>query len=223
MKPALGPGRRAARHVSEFAAVITARMPNRPALPLVLVLAGALLAGCGSQASTSATPSAATAAPSAAATPSATPTPTSSAAATATPSGTTLTITEYGVALTLPDSVSDAVYSIDASGWGPGPTSQVDADGTSYTMLPPIRIWTRSLTADEMCSAVTTDGLVTISVFETDPTNLILGSGPSDYKQIRRYWFGISLGQADECTDGNPAEATSAAALLNAYDTIHAA
>jgi len=201
---------------------------NRTAACLGVLLGSTLLGACGSAVSTpvsgSATPPPATAAPSTpAATQPATPTATPSAAPAATPSGTTLTIGDYSVALTLPPSVSDAIYSIDTSGWGPGPTSPVDANGTPYTILPPVNLWTTNLTTDPACSNVATQGLVTIAVFETDPTNLAIGDGPTDIKHIGQYWFGVYRPQAELCTDGNPDEATSVAGLLQAYDTIHAA
>jgi hypothetical protein len=183
---------------------------------LVFLLAGAP-AGCGGSSSTP-TPTAASATPSATATPATpTPTPSVSFSASPTPSTATLVIQEYGVALTLPKEVADATYRIDSSMAG----STEDANGTTYTELPGVRVWTASLVADPKCSSLKQDGLVAISVFPSDPSALDIPDGPSHLKHIGQYWFGISQEQAYSCSDGNGSEWPSVIALVQAFDSLY--
>lgn len=201
-------------------------MPRRrfTAAPLLALL----LAACGGGAAPSATGPTPSATGGATPTPSATTPPT--ATATVTPSQPPqtvapqlheLVITEYGVAITLPDSEQDATYRIDQS-MATGATPDSDAQGTPFRQLAGVRIWTRSLAADAACASVTRDGVVAISVFTSDPSNLVIPSGPSKFKHIGSRWYGISHENGYSCTDGNPKEWPSADALYAAYDSIHA-
>ena len=131
-------------------------------------------------------------------------------------------ISEYGVALTLSSEVADATYRIDDT-MATGPTPGTDADGNTFTELPGVRIWTASLAADPACSDVTDDGLVAIAVFPSDPSSLDLPEGPTDYRHVGQYWFGISHENGYGCSDGNMQEVPSVNALMQAFDTIHAA
>jgi len=184
------------------------------------VVAAATLAGCGSAATPTSTPTATTAAPATAApvTPSPTPLPSLPASVSPTPLVAVLEIKEYDVAITLPTGVADATYRIDAS----MAEGNEDVNGNPIAELPGVRIWTTSLAADLACTDIEEDGLVAISVFPSDPSGLDIPEGPSDILHVGQYWFGISQEQANICTDGNAQEGPAVAALLQAYHSLHA-
>ena len=191
------------------------RFMNRATLTSGTLLAAALVAGCGSVTSAPAA-SLRTASPASVAPATSTGTPTATSAAT--PSGPQLDISQYGIALTLPPSLGEVDYSI----LGAGSMSGIDGNGTPYTELPGVILWTASLAADPACSVIEQSGLVEIIVFATDPTNLAMAGGAASYVKIGQDWFGVASEQGQQCTDLNPAEQPAAQALMQAFTTIQA-
>jgi hypothetical protein len=122
------------------------------------------------------------------------------------------------VVLMVPDGLGEVDYSLD----GAGSTSGTDLNGAPYTELPGVNLWTADLAADPACGAIEREGLVTISVFTTDPTKLALADGPTQFRQIGQDWYGITSEQGQQCTDRNPAEAPAAQALMQAFATLQA-